>query len=194
MAAGGQVWRSTLVALVLAIGFSGAGQAAESFPVIGKPAPDFALINQQGRSVRLSQLRGKIVLLNFIYTRCTDVCPITTAALVRVQDELLRRGWWGREIVFVSVTTDPAHDTPAVFTAYAKRYRIDPAGWHLLSGAPRTVAAVHRSYGIEVRPRGRDLQDHHLPTFVIDRVGMVLGAYGINPNPDDVLSDLAHLR
>lgn len=194
MAAGGQVWRSTLVALVLAIGFSGAGQAAESFPVIGKPAPDFALINQQGRSVRLSQLRGKIVLLNFIYTRCTDVCPVTTAALVRVQTELIRRGWWASEIVFVSVSTDPAYDTPKVFSAYAKRYRIDPAGWHLLTGVPRVVGQVHRQYGIEIRPRGQSLQDHHLPTFVIDRQGIVLGAYGVNPDPRDVVADLTQLR
>lgn len=183
-----------LAALVIAVSLGAPGETAESFAVIGTPAPDFSLTNQLGQSVRLSQVRGKLVLLNFIYTRCTDVCPVTTAALVRVQNELIRRGWWGREVVFLSVSTDPAHDTPAVFAAYAKRYRIDASGWHLLTGPPGAVARVRRDYGIEVRPRGGALQDHHLPTFVIDRQGVVLGAYGINPNPADVLADLSQLR
>lgn len=164
------------------------------FPVVGKPAPDFSLIDQRGQPLRLSQFRGKLILLNFIYTHCVDVCPITTASLQRVQQELIKRGWWGTDVVFVSVTTDPARDIPAMLQIYARRYRADPRGWFFLTGAPARVRQVHAQYGITVRSAGKGLQVHHLPTFVIDRRGLVLGAYDPNLKPADVLSDLAQLR
>src|SRR5947209_2745019 len=78
--------------LVVALGaLTGVAHADPPFPVISKPAPDFALPDQDGRSIRLSQFHGKLVLLTFFYTNCTDVCPLTTAALARVQRELIRR-------------------------------------------------------------------------------------------------------
>lgn len=169
-------------------------QNASPFPVIGKPAPDFVLTDQTSRQVRLSQFRGKLVLLNFIYTRCPDVCPLTTAALSQVQRRLMARGWWTKDIVFVSVTTDPARDTPAVLSQYARRYRADGAGWHFLTADSKTLAQVYRQYGIEIQPRGNGVQDHLLPTFVINRQGVVLGAYPPNPDPEDVLHDLEKLR
>ncbi len=168
--------------------------AGAPFPVIGKPAPDFVLTDQNGQRISLGQFRGRLILLNFIYTHCTDVCPLTTAALARVQRELIRRGWWATDVVFLSITTDPVQDTPAVFREYARRYQADPGGWHFLTGDPKAIAAVHRGYGIQVQPLGAGLQDHDVPTFVIDRAGTVLGAYGTNPNPADVIHDLAQLR
>lgn len=185
-----------LVAMVwvLAVLAVAAEAAPPPFPVIGKSAPDFTLTNQSGQTIRLSQFRGKLVLLNFIYTRCNDVCPITTAALVRVQKGLVERGWWASDVLFVSVTTDPEWDTSAVLKTYAKRYRADGRGWHFLTGKPAVVNAVLANYGIIVRKKGKGLQDHYLPTFVIDRRHVVLGAYGVNPDPSNVLSDLTQLR
>lgn len=163
------------------------------FPVIGRSAPDFALTDQEGRRVSLSDFRGRLVLLNFIYTRCTDVCPLTTATLTRVQRGLIKKGWWARDVVFLTITTDPAHDTAAVLRTYARRYRADARGWHFLTGDEGTLRAVYRRYGIRVQPAG-SMQVHDLPTFVIDRRGVVLGAYPLGFEADDVLSDLAHLR
>lgn len=168
--------------------------AAPPFPVIGKAAPDFTLTDQNGRTIGLSEFRGKLILLDFIYTRCTDVCPLTTAALAQVQRTLMQRGWWIKDVVFISVTTDPAWDTPAVLKRYAEKYHADHAGWRFLTAAPKTLAVVYQQYSIEIQPRGKGLQDHLLPVFVIDRKGVVLGAYGPNPNPQDVLNDLAKLR
>lgn len=170
------------------------GGAAAVFPVIGKPAPDFTLTSQSGARVQLSQFRGRLVLLDFIYTHCVDVCPLVTANLARVQRALIARGWWVNDVVFVSVTTDPARDTPAAFLTYARRYRADLRGWYFLTGSAQTLAAVYRAYGIHVQPRSKGLQEHALPTFVIDRQGFVLGAYGFDLKPNDVLNDLAHLR
>lgn len=185
-----KVMKKLLLMLLLLLVPATFSQAQNAFPVIGKVAPDFVLTDQSGRQVRLRQFRGKLVLLNFIYTRCTDVCPLTTTALLQVQKGLIRREQWAKDIVFLSVTTDPERDTPSVLRAYAKRYQTDARGWHFLTGPPRTVKEIHREYGIEVRLRGQGLQDHHLPTFVIDRDGIVLGAYGVNPDPVAVLSDI----
>ncbi len=181
-----------ILAAVLLLGaVAGAGPA---LPVIGKSAPDFSLTSQSGKAVRLSRFRGKLVLLDFIYTHCTDVCPLITANLARVQRDLIARGWWGTDVVFVSVTTDPARDTPAVLKAYAARYGADLRAWYFLTGPIQTLAGLYHAYGIIVRPAGMGLQEHAAPTFVISRQGVVLGAYGFDFTPPDVLNDLAHLR
>ncbi len=183
---------TSLAALTLVVQVATA-VAGPQFP-IGKPAPDFTLTDQTGATVRLSQFKGKLVLLNFIYTRCVDVCPITTANLAQVQRQLIRRGWWAQDVIFLSVTTDPAYDSPPILAAYGKKYHADPRGWHFLTGRPDVVRRVYASYGVEVRSAPKGLQEHLLPTFMIDRTGKVLGAYGVNPDPANVLKDLEHLR
>jgi protein SCO1/2 len=167
--------------------------APPPFPVIGRTAPDVSLTDHQGRHINLDQFRGRLVLLNFIYTSCTDVCPITTAMLTRVQRGLISRGWWARDVVFLTITTDPARDTTAVLATYARRYQADARGWHFLTGDPSTLRKIYRAYGITVKPSGA-AQEHDLPTFVIDRKGVVLGAYGLGFASEDVLRDLQQLR
>ncbi len=164
------------------------------FPVVGTRAPDFKLVDQWDRPIQLSQFRGKLILLNFIYTHCVDVCPIVTASLVKVQRALITRKEWGKDVVFISVTTDPARDTPTVLRRYAQARGADGSAWHFLTGDLATVTRVHKLYGITYRSAANGLQEHVLPTFVIDRKGMVLGAYGVPLNPQDVLNDLEQLR
>jgi protein SCO1/2 len=96
--------------------------------------------------------------------------------------------------VFLTVTTNPLRDTPAVLRAYASRYKANVRGWHFLTGDPGAAFAVYKQYGIEILARPGNLQDHASPTFVIDRDGVVLGAYGPNPDPDAIIRDLAQLR
>lgn len=164
------------------------------FPVIGTQAPDFTLIDQREQRIQLRQFRGRLILLNFIYTHCVDVCPLVTTNLVNVQRALLARGWWGTDVIFLSVTTDPARDLPAVLRKYAQARGADSAAWHFLTGDLAAMSRVHKLYGITVRPAAKELQEHALPTFVIDRKGIVVGAYGVALNPQDVLHDLAQLR
>ncbi len=188
--------RNCAMAVMTVLGALGvvANAAPAPFPVIGTQAPDFTLIDQNGQDVRLSQFRRKLILLNFIYTHCVDVCPIVTAALVKVQQGLIQHGWWSKDVVFISVTTDPARDLPAVLRRYAQVRGADSAGWHFLTGDLGTVARVHKLYGITVEPTSHELQEHTLPTFVIDRQGIVLGAYGVNLDSQDVLHDLEQLQ
>ncbi len=185
---------SGVVLLTLLTSAALAQNVPPPFPVIGKQAPDFALIDQNEHRVRLTQFRGKLVLLNFIYTHCVDVCPIVTSKLVKVQRELIRRGWWVKVVVFLSVTTDPARDLPPTLRKYAKVRGADTAGWHFLTGDLRAVTTVHKLYGITATPVESGLQEHTLPTFVINRKGLVLGSYDVTFDPRDVVRDLEKLR
>ena len=98
-----------------------------SAPVSGY-RPDRARFHPYGSAGPEGPARGPArpaILLNFIYTNYTDVRPITTAMLTRVQRGLISRGWWARDVVFLTVTTDPARDTVAVLATYARRYMAD---------------------------------------------------------------------
>jgi protein SCO1/2 len=103
--------------------------AAEGL-AIGGALPDFRLTDQDGRVVTAADLRGKVVAINFIYTRCPlpDVCPRLAANFA-----VLARRFAGR-VALVSVTVDPDYDTPAVLAEYARRWGADSATWLFLTG------------------------------------------------------------
>ncbi len=185
---------ATIVLLLVCAASALASPAPSAFPVVGTRAPDFTLTDQLDHRVQLSQFHGKLILLNFIYAHCVDVCPIVTANLVKVQRALIARGWWGKDVVFLSVTTDPVRDLPSVLRKYAEARGADSGSWHFLTGDVAAVRRVHKLYGITVQAATMGLQEHPLPTFVIDRKGVVLGAYGVALNPQDVVHDLEQLR
>ena len=89
----------------------------ERLPTIGQ-APDFTLVSQDGEPVSLRDFRGKVVAVAFIYTYCTDVCPMLTAHMASVQEKL--GSAFGPKIAFVSITVDPERDTPEVLKQYAR--------------------------------------------------------------------------
>jgi protein SCO1/2 len=84
------------------------------------PAPDVALIDAEQEPFRLARLRGKAVVVSFIYTTCNGSCPATTHNLYRVQQALKEAGLWARQVEFVSISLDPERDTPEVLRRYAK--------------------------------------------------------------------------
>ena len=183
-----RLWANLLVGVSL---FTAIPPVSSQVP---SAAPDFTLLNQDEARIRLSQFRGRLILLNFIYTHCVDICPLTTAKLVTVQSELKKRGWFGTKVVILSMTFDPRRDTPAVLKAHARKFGVDHAGWHFLSGESATVLKVVRAYKIPLRPASRPgLIDHGLPTLVIDRQGRILGHYNPDFDPRNVVRDLARL-
>ncbi|HXF76975.1 MAG TPA: SCO family protein [Methylomirabilota bacterium] len=148
-------------------GASGAVERAASSRL---KAADFVLVDQDNQRFASSSLRGKVVVLNFIYTTCTDVCPIFTANMAQLQRSLNERH--GAEIFFISVTTDPEVDSPKVLKAYARRYRADFKNWAFLTGSPAQLEPVWKSFGIRVIRKGRGLVQHTSLTTVIDRDGV----------------------
>lgn len=108
---------------------------------IGGTLPDFHLTDQEGRVVRSSELRGKVLAIDFIYTRCPlpDVCPRLSANFATLQRHFAQA--LGHDLVLLSVTVDPDFDTPAVLADYAKRWAAESRGWHFLTGDVAHLAA-----------------------------------------------------
>jgi cytochrome oxidase Cu insertion factor (SCO1/SenC/PrrC family) len=109
-------------------------------------AADFTLVDQHGSAFRMADTRGKVVLMTFIYTHCTDICPFE-AAKVKVSHDLL--GSDAEKVAFVTVTTDPKRDTPQVMAAYSRALELDDV-WRFVGGDPKAVQAVWADYGIGV--------------------------------------------
>ncbi len=101
--------------------------------------PDFSLTDARGRPATLADLRGKVWVATFIFTRCTETCPLQTAEMARLQAEF-------RQDAFrlVSISLDPTYDTPAVLARYAARYRADLDRWLFLTGEEKAVARLAR--------------------------------------------------
>lgn len=132
-------------------------------------APDFVLTDQENRRFDSSRLRGKVVVLNFIFTTCTDICPLFTVNMVQLQSKLNAR--FGSELFFLSVTTDPEVDSPQVLKKYAVRHRADLKNWAFLTGSEAQLKDVWQSYSLQVIRKKRGLVQHSSLTTVIDRDG-----------------------
>lgn len=147
----------------------GAGQS-DSGPVLalGDPVPDFTLTDQAERKISLSQFAGKIVVAAFIYTSCPlpNYCFRLSNNLGRLQKRLA--GSLGRDLILLSVTMDPAHDTPEVLAAYATTWKADSKGWHFLTGSREDVRAVCHRFGVDFWV-GEGSLTHSLHTVVINR-------------------------
>ncbi|MCI0483959.1 MAG: SCO family protein [candidate division NC10 bacterium] len=108
--------------------------ALETLEVYG-PVPEFSLIERSGKRVTLSDLLGKVWVVDFFYTRCPDTCPLQSANMARLQAEFAEEA----DLRLVSVSVDPAYDTPRILSTYAKRYRADAGRWFFLTGSKDAV-------------------------------------------------------
>lgn len=108
--------------------------------------PDVKLVDQDGRAVEIRPLllSGKPVVVSFIFTTCTTICPMISTIVSRVQDGLGDRA--GREVRLVSISVDPGRDTSARLKSYATRHR-SGAGWTWLTGGRGAVEQVLRGMG-----------------------------------------------
>ena len=125
-----RIWALALVAL---LAMTVACTPASTLPVLF-PAPQFDLIDQTGRPFSSAHLSGKVVVANFVFTTCTDVCPLLTATMAQVRDQLKQAKLLGDKVVIVSFTVDPEHDTPEALAAYGERFGATPAEWRFLTG------------------------------------------------------------
>jgi protein SCO1/2 len=135
------------------------------------PAPEVRLTDQDGKPFSLSDLRGKVVVVSFIYTTCGGSCPATTHRLSRIEEVLQSTKLWGKKVEFVSISLDPERDTPEILRRYAETYDADPAAWHFLTGPPERVAKVIASWDMWVRKNPAGVLDHPSRVFLLDTRG-----------------------
>lgn len=170
--------------------FARAGDPSDrpALPDMG-PAPDFALLSSDDVEVELSSLRGKVVVVAFIYTWCPDVCPLLTDKMAWIQEELGTS--FGKDVAFVSITFDPERDTTAVLSDYADAFDADPAGWFFLTGDVAAVRRVATDYGVVTIPGTDGAIGHNLLTTLIDRHGRMRVQYtGFRFDPKELHQDL----
>jgi len=155
------------------------------------PAPAVRLTDQAGRPFALAGLRGKAVLVSFVFTTCNGSCPATTSSLFRVQQDLREAGLWGDRVEFVSITLDPRRDTPEALAQYARIFGADAGRWHFLTGRPEDVARVIADWGMWVKPGPGGALDHPSRIFLLDPEGRQREIYNLALfKPADVVADV----
>ncbi len=137
----------------------------------GDDSPDFALLDQFGEVVTSDQLEGKPLMLNFIFTRCTDanMCPLSTSKMAQLQ-KLARAE--ELDVNFVSITLDPQFDTPGVLRQYAEAYGIEGSNFKFVTGPKSAVRNLVKSYGVTSIDKVDTIM-HSLATVLIDESGSI---------------------
>jgi protein SCO1/2 len=121
-------------------------KAAQDRPWGENYIPNLTVMTQRGKPVKFYDdlIKGKIVIISFIYTSCTDICPLTTARIAQLEDKL--GDMVGREVFLISMTVDPQTDTPERLKEYAERFGAGP-GWSFVTGKPEDIRAINYKFG-----------------------------------------------
>jgi cytochrome oxidase Cu insertion factor (SCO1/SenC/PrrC family) len=128
------------VGLGLRVSFENASRkAAHDLPRLWE-VPDFALIERSGQSVTRADLLGKVWIASVIFTRCVEECPLVSNHMARLQDVFTAES----DVRLVSITVDPAYDTPEVLTRYAQSFAAQPQRWLFLTGDKATIYRLVR--------------------------------------------------
>lgn len=149
---------------------------------------DFRLVDHQGRVRTLADFRGKVVLLNFGYTHCPDICPTTLAGLAAAMERL---GAQARQVQVLFVTLDPARDTPALLAGYLPFFHPDFLG---LSGDEAATATVARNFRVLYQKQHTGSQagysvDHSTGIYAFDPQGRLRLFIAYRSSVDDIVHD-----
>jgi cytochrome oxidase Cu insertion factor (SCO1/SenC/PrrC family) len=128
-------------------------------PVPGRPAPGFTLTDQDGRTVPLSDLRGKVVVLEFMDPHCTDICPLVSQEFVDAYHDLGRSA---PNVVFAAVNVNQYFNRVPDVLAYSRAHQLVAIpDWHFLTGSAAALQAVWRAYDVEVQTPNPDADIVH---------------------------------
>lgn len=143
--------------------------------------PEFSFTETNGRRVTLAELKGKVWIVNFIYTNCPDTCPVQSAQMRQIQEDFQKE----KDLRLVSITVDPTRDTPQVLSQYAKRFSADLARWFFLTGEKERIhnfaqngfrlGAVELPH--EKRPESGATHSHSPRFVLVDRDAQIRGYY-----------------
>ncbi|MBV8316989.1 MAG: SCO family protein [Planctomycetaceae bacterium] len=158
----------------------------------GEMVPDFTMTTQEGRTLALSELRGKVVVLTFIYTRCPlpDFCPLMDRKFKELAGKVDAMPGRAAQVRLLSVSFDPEHDTPEVLRKHAQVQGARPPLWTFAVAPHDELAKVAGPLGLMYGPRPDEII-HNLSTSVIDPEGRLarleVGASGKRWQPSDLL-------
>jgi protein SCO1/2 len=153
----------------------------EPLPVYGK-LPAFSLVNRDGRTIRLEDLAGAPWVADFIFTRCPASCPMMSARMARLDRRLSRDMPRDLDVLLVSISVDPAYDTPEVLERYAKKFQA-PERWLFLTGERedvRRLSVEGFKLGLDMEPPpgiGPEPILHSTRFVLVDGEGQIRGYY-----------------
>jgi protein SCO1 len=183
--------------LLMALATLAAGAEPASSPPLkagvfspARLAPDFSLQGSNGAAAKLSDYRGKVVLLGFGFSSCPEVCPTTLATLAQAHRKL---GAAGRDLQVIYVTVDPERDSTQRLKQYLDTF--DPT-FLGATGSPAALAAVRQQYGVQAqrKPLGNTyVMAHSSSTYLIDRAGRLRALMPYGHSPADYVHDLSLL-
>jgi protein SCO1/2 len=157
---------------------------------VGDELPATHFIDQRGKPFDLSALRGKTVLLSFVFTRCQDprMCPLISADFRAVQERL-----HGGPFHLVEVTLDPVYDRPPVLAAYGKVFGADPSRWSIVTGDPNDVLDFAARFSVTAFPDEHAGLIHTDRTVIADKDGRIRDLIDETGwTPDQVVASLRH--
>jgi protein SCO1 len=171
-----RVFAAVALALILAA-YGCAREAAGDYPASNgnNCLPDVSLIDQHGKTISLASLKGKPVLIDFIYTSCASTCPVLTAKIAAVARELGPA--LGANVTIVSITLDPEHDGPAQLAAYAKSQSADNNGWLFLTGKPADIDQVLAAFKLRRMRESDGSIMHSVSAFLLGPDGHQIRQY-----------------
>jgi len=170
-------WAGAFLVFVLAVamGYSmwqaSLRRDVEKMPVI-RAVPEFSLLDQNGQPVTNADLRDKIWIADFIFTRCKGPCPLMTARMLEMQKALTKTP----EVKLVSITVDPEYDTPEVLKAYAEANFADPNRWKFLTGDRGVIEKLVTEGFMQHLDEENGEPVHGTMFLVVDGNGMVRSA------------------
>jgi protein SCO1 len=157
--------------------------------------PDITLIDSRRQQLKLSNLgsAGKATLVTLVYTHCETICRVGAGGQNYLQSEIRSRGLAAR-VHLLTISFDPARDTPEALAVYASRQRADPDLWTIATVVHRSdLSRMLAAFGVVVLPDGRRGYSHNLALFLVDTRGRLAYAYDVN-RPDGALADLLDAR
>jgi protein SCO1/2 len=147
-----------------------------------KRVPEYKLTDQQGKVFSSDQLKGKVYVADFVFTRCTGICPKMTSQLTRVQEKFAEKN----DVVLVTYTVDPEYDSVGAMNGYAEEYKAIYGKWYMLTGAKADIYDLaNNGYMVAAAEEGEE-QFVHTPKFtLVDKKGRIRGYYD-GTKPEDV--------
>ena len=194
----GELEGITLVDLVVArpaLAPLAASSPAETVLKPGDPVPNFAVTTQSGTAMRLSELRGKVVVLTFVYTRCPlpDYCPLMDRRFAEVAEWLGRSADRAERVRLLSVSFDPEHDTPKVLAEHAGRVGAEPPVWTYAVADHDELRRIAEPIGLRYAPMTDEIR-HSLSTSVIAPDGtLALLELGNDWEAADLIAEIRRL-
>lgn len=161
--------RRAAIGVLLAVGCT---RRAAPLPDYGR-LPDFELIEHSGRFFRSRDLSGRVWIVDFVFTRCTTVCPRMSGAMRDLQQRLQDI----RQAGLLSVSIDPEFDAPPVLASYAARFEARPERWIFLTGEKRLIRAMQESAQRHLDPD--EITAHSKQFYLVDGEGYIRGVYSI---------------